>query len=216
EEMPVIRTRLVIPYGLTTLLEGVSRAAVVNHPEDLAEFFSLYFQGLAAFHREHPSLELAELVEQFEPKFLTAEEAAEEPAGPAHTAAPRDCRQRESCSDTQQNQLPEGPDARCSSKLTQRPSSTSSFAGSTSPPAPEGAATPEPAALVYVPAEPAALAAHLLGNSSSSCSLGPAATSLQPLPAACLPSQHQLTPEGASERASAVSHPSLRDVATSL
>lgn len=49
--MPIIRTRLVVPYGLTTLLEGVSRAAVVNHPEDITEFFTLYFQGLAAFRR---------------------------------------------------------------------------------------------------------------------------------------------------------------------
>ncbi|XP_064026608.1 calcium-binding tyrosine phosphorylation-regulated protein [Pogoniulus pusillus] len=245
--MPVTRTRLVVPYGLTTLLEGVSRAAMVKPPEDITEFFTLYFQGLAAFRREHPGLELADVVEEFEYRFLAdaASGAAEEPAGLPLAAAPRDSGRRDSGSGAQEDQLPGGPRARCGSTLTQHPSSTAALAGSASPPASEGAAGPEGAALAYVPAEPAALAAHLLGNSSCPCCPGPlpaacrpsedpllpaqvasvvsdpslrdAATSLQTLPTASEPSEDELTPvEGGSEVASVISDPSLRDVATSV
>lgn len=43
--------RLVVPYGLKSLLEGVSRAAMQNNPDDIAEFIVLYFQDLVAFRK---------------------------------------------------------------------------------------------------------------------------------------------------------------------
>uniref|UniRef100_A0A663EAW6 RIIa domain-containing protein n=1 Tax=Aquila chrysaetos chrysaetos TaxID=223781 RepID=A0A663EAW6_AQUCH len=49
---------LIVPRGLKTLLEGVSRAVIENNPDDIAEFFALYFQELVTFRKE--------LVEQFE------------------------------------------------------------------------------------------------------------------------------------------------------
>lgn len=45
------KIRLVVPHGLKTLLEGVSRAVVENNPDDIAEFFALYFQELVAFQK---------------------------------------------------------------------------------------------------------------------------------------------------------------------
>ncbi|NXP75456.1 CABYR protein, partial [Ramphastos sulfuratus] len=225
EEMPSVQTRLVVSYGLTTLLEGVSRAAVVSCPQDIAEFFSLYFQGLDAFHRGWPWCWTLDFIPMAAAAHVlpscaacladTASQGAEEPSGPWDTELPRERGQRDKCTDTQEDQLLEEPDTHCSSELTQHPSSTSSFGGSTAPPASEGALTPVGAALAYIPAEPAALAQHLLGNSSSFCSR--VATSVQTLPSASQASDDELTPvECGSEDASAVSHPSLRDVATSV
>lgn len=42
---------LIVPRGLKTLLEGVSRAVIENNPDDIAEFFALYFQELVTFRK---------------------------------------------------------------------------------------------------------------------------------------------------------------------
>ncbi|XP_068021579.1 calcium-binding tyrosine phosphorylation-regulated protein [Melanerpes formicivorus] len=208
--MQPLQTRLVVPYGLTALLEGVSRAAVVKHPEDIADFFTLYFQDLAAFRREHPDLDLTELIEQFELEFIsenTSQGLEEQSSALLDAALPWEPKQRDESTDTEQDQLLPEPDIQYSSKCTQHPSSTSSLAESKSPPASDGAWTPVGAELAYVPAEPAALAAHVLGNDSPSlCSMRDVATSVQTLPTDSQPSEDELTPlEGASEAASAVS-----------
>ncbi|NXG53557.1 CABYR protein, partial [Psilopogon haemacephalus] len=208
EEMSVTQTRLVVPYGLTTLLEGVSRAAVVNHPEDIADFFTLYFQGLAAFRRGFcahvlPSVPLADAVSE------GGEELSE-------TSVPCEDWQRDKCTDTEEDQLLEEHDTHYSSTVPQHPSSSSSFAESTISPASKGAETPMGAVLAYVPAEPAMLATHLLGNRSSSCSLRDVATSVQTLPTTSQASEDECMPGGGSEAASDISHLSLRDAATSV
>lgn len=43
--------RLIVPRGLKVLLEGVSRAVVENNPDDIAQYFALYFQELVAFRK---------------------------------------------------------------------------------------------------------------------------------------------------------------------
>lgn len=43
--------RLIVPRGLKVLLEGVSRAVVENNPDDITEYFALYFQELVAFRK---------------------------------------------------------------------------------------------------------------------------------------------------------------------
>uniref|UniRef100_A0A663MFE9 RIIa domain-containing protein n=1 Tax=Athene cunicularia TaxID=194338 RepID=A0A663MFE9_ATHCN len=42
---------LTVPCGLQTLLEGVSRAAIEENPDNIAEFFALYFQDLVTFQK---------------------------------------------------------------------------------------------------------------------------------------------------------------------
>ncbi|NXN12519.1 CABYR protein, partial [Indicator maculatus] len=166
-----LQTRLIVPYGLTTLLEGVSRAAVVNHPDDITEFFTLYFQELTAFRRDNASEGLAEKTSVF-----------------SDTAFPWEPQRRDKCTDTEEDQFLPEPAIQCSSKFTQHPSSTSPLAESKSPPASDGASTPMGAELAYVPAKPAELAAHVLGNSPSLCSMRDVATSAHedasPVPAA--------------------------------
>lgn len=45
------KMKMVVPRGLKTLLEGVSQAVMENNPDDIAEFFALYFQELVAFRK---------------------------------------------------------------------------------------------------------------------------------------------------------------------
>uniref|UniRef100_A0A8C8BEB8 RIIa domain-containing protein n=1 Tax=Otus sunia TaxID=257818 RepID=A0A8C8BEB8_9STRI len=52
---------LIVPCGLQTLLEGVSQAVIEDNPDNIAEFFALYFQDLATFQKD-----LIKLVEKFE------------------------------------------------------------------------------------------------------------------------------------------------------
>lgn len=43
------KPRLVIPYGLKTLLEGVSRAVLKVNPSNINQFAATYFKELIAF-----------------------------------------------------------------------------------------------------------------------------------------------------------------------
>lgn len=45
------KMKMVVPRGLKTLLEGVSQAVMENNPDDIAEFFALYFQELVTFRK---------------------------------------------------------------------------------------------------------------------------------------------------------------------
>ncbi|NXR00661.1 CABYR protein, partial [Sagittarius serpentarius] len=176
---------------LKTLLEGVSRAVVEKNPDNIAEFFALYFQELVAFQKGHPNLELTELVEKFE--FISDTWFSGEP------------KQRDKCTDTEEDQLLDEPDIQYSSKVTQHPPTASSIAESKSSPGSDGASSPEGPELVYIPAEPAQLAAHVLGNRDSFCSVRDVATSVQTLHEDSWTSENEFTPvEGAAEDACAV------------
>uniref|UniRef100_A0A8D0FTL4 RIIa domain-containing protein n=1 Tax=Strix occidentalis caurina TaxID=311401 RepID=A0A8D0FTL4_STROC len=130
---------LIVPCGLQTLLEGVSRAVIEDNPDNIAEFFALYFQDLVTFQKEKTS-EYTVTLFSGEPKRM------------------------DKCTDTEEDQLLEEPDVQYSSRVTQHPSTASSIAGSSSPPGSDGASSPEGPELVYVPAE---LAAHVLAMASS-------------------------------------------------
>lgn len=97
------------------------------------------------------------------------------------TAFSGEPRQRDKCTDTEEDQLFQEPDIQYSSKETQHPSVASSIAESQSFSGFDGASSPEGPELAYVPAEPAELAAHVLGNSDSFYSVRDVATSVQTL-----------------------------------
>ncbi|KAM6281297.1 calcium-binding tyrosine phosphorylation-regulated protein [Porphyrio hochstetteri] len=117
---------------------------------------------------EHPNLDVTDLVEKFEFLSETGSEGREENTtectGTLFSGEPK---QRDKCTDTEEDQLLEEPDIQYSSKSTQCSSAASSIAESTFPPGPDGASAPEGRELVYVPAEPAQLAAHVLAMASS-------------------------------------------------
>ncbi|NXL10642.1 CABYR protein, partial [Mesembrinibis cayennensis] len=168
---------------LKSLLEGVSRAVMESNPDDIAEFFALYFQELVAFRKGLflPTSVYTRTLFSGEPK------------------------QMDKCTDTEEDQLLEEPDIQYSSKITQHPSVASSIEENQSAPGSDGASSPEGPELVYVPAEPAQLAAHVLGNSDSLYSVRDVATSVQTLYDDSQTSENEFTPvEGAAEDASAV------------
>ncbi|XP_026697466.1 calcium-binding tyrosine phosphorylation-regulated protein [Athene cunicularia] len=191
---------LTVPCGLQTLLEGVSRAAIEENPDNIAEFFALYFQDLVTFQKGHPNLDLTELVEKFElvRENKRLEEKTSEYTVTLFSGEPK---RMDKCTDTEEDQLLE-PDIQYSSRVTQHPSTASSIAGSSSPSGFDGASSPEGPELVYVPAE---FAAHVLGNSDSLYSVRNVATSMQTLHEDSQASEDEFTPvEGAAEDASAV------------
>ncbi|XP_009584431.1 PREDICTED: calcium-binding tyrosine phosphorylation-regulated protein-like, partial [Fulmarus glacialis] len=150
------KTSLVVPHGLKTLLEGVSRAVIENNPDDIIEFVALYFQELVAFRKGNPNLDITELVEQF--KFVSEEETSEY----TDTLFSGEPKLMDKCTDTEEDRLLEEPDIEYRSKITQYPSIARSIAESKSLPGSDGASSPEGPDLVYVPAEAAELAAHVL------------------------------------------------------
>ncbi|NXX62151.1 CABYR protein, partial [Scopus umbretta] len=173
---------------LKTLLEGVSRAVIENNPDDIAAFFALYFQELVAFRNENGNEGLEEKTSEYTDTLFSGEP-----------------KQRDKSTDTEEDQLLEEPDIQYSSKITQHPSVASSIAESTLSPGPDGASAPEGPELVYVPAEPAQLAAHVLGNCDPLSSVRDVATSVQTLYEDSQTSEDEFIPvEGAAEDAFAV------------
>lgn len=59
------KSRLIIPYGLTTLLEGVSRAILKTNPPNITQFAEVYFKELTVFREENTSLDIQDLVKKF-------------------------------------------------------------------------------------------------------------------------------------------------------
>ncbi|NXX06468.1 CABYR protein, partial [Larus smithsonianus] len=114
-------------------------------------------------------------------------------------------KQKDKCTDTEEDQLLKEPEIQYSSKATQHPSIASSVAESKSPPGSARTPSPEGPELVYVPAESTQLAAHALGNTDSFCSVRDVATSVQTLYEDSQTSENELTPvEGAAEDVAAV------------
>ncbi|NXT92908.1 CABYR protein, partial [Anhinga rufa] len=114
-------------------------------------------------------------------------------------------KKKDKSTDTEEDQLLEEPDIQYSSKTTQHPSIASSIGESKFYLGSDGSSSPDRPELVYVPAEPAQLAAHVLGNSDSFYSVRDMATSVQTLYEDSQTSENEFTPvEGAAEDASAV------------
>ncbi|XP_074002893.1 LOW QUALITY PROTEIN: calcium-binding tyrosine phosphorylation-regulated protein [Numenius arquata] len=161
------KIKLVIPRGLKILLEGVSQAVMENNPDDITEFFALYFQELISFRKGHPDLDLTELVHKFEFVSENVSEGLEEKTT-EHTDAlfSEEHKQKDKCTDTEEDQLLKEPEIQYSSKVTQHPSTASFIAESKSPPGSARSTSPEGPELVYVPAESTQLAAHVLAMTS--------------------------------------------------
>ncbi|XP_028924392.1 calcium-binding tyrosine phosphorylation-regulated protein isoform X2 [Ornithorhynchus anatinus] len=199
------KPRLVVPYGLKTLLEGVSRAILRTNPPNITQFAALYFKELILFRDANSSLDIKDLVKEFHQiKVEKWSEGREEetkaedkvsrevlpPPAPPLQPTPvspkeekKEVSRQEKSTDTEEDNMA-GP--LYSNKTTQFPSfhaevpepepepeerpeaasspKPSSPPPSPSPPPPLSAASPE---LVYVPADPAQLAAQMLAMAAS-------------------------------------------------
>ncbi|XP_064363388.1 calcium-binding tyrosine phosphorylation-regulated protein isoform X2 [Dromaius novaehollandiae] len=176
------RARLVIPYGLKTLLDGASKAVLQTNPDDIPGFAALYFQELVAFREEDWNERL--------PQRLDTQD----------TSVPGEPKQKEKCTDTEEDQLLESPDTEYTSKMTQYPSTHNDFVENKSPTGPDEASSPKGPELAYVPTDPAQLATQMLGNTDSVHSVKDVATSVQTLPEVSLSSENIFAPvEGAAE-----------------
>ncbi|KAM5221987.1 calcium-binding tyrosine phosphorylation-regulated protein [Ctenodactylus gundi] len=175
------KTRLVIPYGLKTLLEGVSRAILKTHPSNITQFAAVYFKELMAFREGNSCLDIKDLVKQFHQlkvekwtEGMTPEKKPESVKVPETTSVvSQEPARMEKSTDTEEDNVPV---AQFSSKTTQFPSvhaqhpeTAEAICGPPSKPATPKAATPPPSAspapeFAYVPADPAQFAAQMLGN----------------------------------------------------
>ncbi|XP_044280060.1 calcium-binding tyrosine phosphorylation-regulated protein isoform X1 [Varanus komodoensis] len=193
-KMHTAKPRMVVPYGLKTLLEGVSRAVLKASPSNITEFAAVYFRELIIFREEHPNLDIKDLVREFH--ATRVEGWAEGTA--AATPVPRSKRadvgdafrsdldttpisdepkRKEKSTDTEEDQINEEPQRELSTKTTQYPSTVDEFV--------EKAGDEKGAGLAYVPADPAQLAAQMLGNVemiTSEPELKDVAISVQTLP----------------------------------
>ncbi|NXG60348.1 CABYR protein, partial [Hemiprocne comata] len=175
---------VVVPPGLEDVLEAVTRAVIEKNPDNMIEFFALYFQELVSFQKEHTNLDITELVEKFELISENGDEGLEETT-PEFSG---ESKQRDMCTDPEEDPLLEEPAIQYSSKETQYPSVPSSMAGSKSLPGSDGAPSP---------------AAHELSRSDSFCSVRDVATSVQTLHGDSQTSEGECTPvESAAEDAS--------------
>ncbi|XP_053427963.1 calcium-binding tyrosine phosphorylation-regulated protein isoform X2 [Nycticebus coucang] len=184
------KPRLVVPYGLKTLLEGVSRAILKTNPPNITQFAAVYFKELIVFREGNTSLDIKDLVKQFHQiKEKWSEggtqekkpECVKEPEG--KSVVPQQPTRMEKSTDTEEDNIA-GP--LFSNKTTQFPSvhaevpepeqAAEAVRGPCSKPATPKTATPpvspSPAGVspefAYVPADPAQFAAQMLGKVSSS------------------------------------------------
>ncbi|XP_008942830.1 PREDICTED: calcium-binding tyrosine phosphorylation-regulated protein [Merops nubicus] len=155
------KMKLVVPYGLRILLEGVSQAVVESNPKDITQFFALYFQELVTFQKGSGNHSLEKTASEF-----------------TDTPSSGEPEQQDKSTDTEEDHILEEPDIQHSSKATQQPSTTSCIAESRCPPGSGGALSPEEPQLAYVPAQPAQLAAHLLAMASGEAGQPPPPSNL--------------------------------------
>ncbi|XP_065484018.1 calcium-binding tyrosine phosphorylation-regulated protein [Caloenas nicobarica] len=184
--MQSAKVEVVVPHGLKILLEGVSRAVIESNPDDLTQFFALYFNELVIFQKENPSMDITMLVENLDFSSENGNVGIQDEALEyTKTLFPGEPRQQDKGTDTEEDQLLEEFETEYSSKVTQYPSvpsptakSKSSIGPARAPSAERPARAPSaerparaPSAerpeLAYVPAEPAELAAHVLAMASS-------------------------------------------------
>uniref|UniRef100_A0A673UJV2 Calcium-binding tyrosine phosphorylation-regulated protein n=2 Tax=Suricata suricatta TaxID=37032 RepID=A0A673UJV2_SURSU len=185
------KPRLVIPYGLKTLLEGLSRAILKNNPPNITQFAADYFKELLVFREGTTALDIKDLVKQFYQikverwsKGTTQEEKPEcvrELVGTSIVS--QEPTRMEKSTDTEEDSIA-GPllinkttqFPTVSAELLPEPEETTGAArGSSSKPTTPKALSPpaSPASaaasteFAYVPADPAQFAAQMLGNVAS-------------------------------------------------
>nr|XP_036873509.1 calcium-binding tyrosine phosphorylation-regulated protein isoform X2 [Manis javanica] len=183
------KSRLIIPYGLTTLLEGVSRAILKTNPPNITQFAEVYFKELTVFREENTSLDIQDLVKKFHQ--TTVERWSErttqkkKPNGVKElertSVVSHEPKRLEKSTDTEEDNVTR---PQCSDKTTQFPSVHAELLSE-----PEAAADtargPKPSTLkitipppspppltlspefAYVPADPTQFAAQMLGKVAS-------------------------------------------------
>ncbi|XP_032715639.1 calcium-binding tyrosine phosphorylation-regulated protein isoform X3 [Lontra canadensis] len=185
------KPRLVVPYGLKTLLEGVSRAVLKTNPPNITQFAAVYFKELIVFREGNTSLDIKDLVKQFHQikvekwsEGMTQEKKAEcmkEKVGTSIVS--QEPTRMEKSTDTEEDNIT-GP--LFMNKTTQFPSvhsevlqepeeSPEAARGSTSkvstPKMTTPPSSPPPAAVspefAYIPADPAQFAAQMLAIAAS-------------------------------------------------
>ncbi|XP_066103439.1 calcium-binding tyrosine phosphorylation-regulated protein isoform X1 [Saccopteryx bilineata] len=180
----------VVPYGLKSLLEGVSRAVIRTKPSNITQFAAVYFEELILFREGNASLDIKDLVKQFHQIKVekwspgTAQEKVPECPKEVKRTAPvsQEPTRMEKSTYTEEDNVA-GP--LLSNKTTQFPSvqadlflqseqTTKAVCGPAKPPTPKTASppsSPSPAAVspefAYVPADPAQFATQMLGKVSS-------------------------------------------------
>ncbi|XP_034851659.1 calcium-binding tyrosine phosphorylation-regulated protein [Mirounga leonina] len=185
------KPRLVVPYGLKTLLEGVSRAVLKTNPPNITQFAAFYFKELIVFREGNTSLDIKDLVKQFHQMKVerwsegtTQEKKAEcmkEQVGTSTVS--QEPTRMEKSTDTEEdniagplfmNKTTQFPSVHL--EVLQEPEETSEAARGSSlkPSTPKGMtppSSPPPAAVspefAYVPADPAQFAAQMLGKVAS-------------------------------------------------
>ncbi|XP_011219485.1 calcium-binding tyrosine phosphorylation-regulated protein isoform X2 [Ailuropoda melanoleuca] len=185
------KPRLVVPYGLKTLLEGVSRAVLKTNPPNITQFAAVYFKELIVFREGNTSLDIKDLVKQFHQikverwsEGTTQEKKAEcikEQVGTSVVS--QEPTRMEKSTDTEEdniagplfmNKTTQFPSVHL--EMLQEPEETPEAArGSSSKPSTPKVMTPPssppPAAVspefAYVPADPAQFAAQMLAIAAS-------------------------------------------------
>ncbi|KAM8781967.1 calcium-binding tyrosine phosphorylation-regulated protein isoform 4-T7 [Rhynchonycteris naso] len=180
----------VVPYGLKSLLEGVSRAVIRTKPSNITQFAAVYFEELILFREGNASLDIKDLVKQFHQIKVekwspgTAQEKVlecpKEVKG-TPTVSQEPTRMEKSTYTEEDNVA--GP--LVSNKTTQFPSvqadlflqteeTTKAVGGPSKPSTPKTASppsSPSPAAVspefAYVPADPAQFATQMLAIATS-------------------------------------------------
>ncbi|XP_066103447.1 calcium-binding tyrosine phosphorylation-regulated protein isoform X3 [Saccopteryx bilineata] len=180
----------VVPYGLKSLLEGVSRAVIRTKPSNITQFAAVYFEELILFREGNASLDIKDLVKQFHQIKVekwspgTAQEKVPECPKEVKRTAPvsQEPTRMEKSTYTEEDNVA-GP--LLSNKTTQFPSvqadlflqseqTTKAVCGPAKPPTPKTASppsSPSPAAVspefAYVPADPAQFATQMLAIATS-------------------------------------------------
>ncbi|PNI61488.1 CABYR isoform 12 [Pan troglodytes] len=176
------KPRLVVPYGLKTLLEGISRAVLKTNPSNINQFAAAYFQELTKY-RGNTTMDIKDLVKQFHQikvekwsEGTTPQKKLECLKEPGKTSVESKVpTQMEKSTDTDEDNVTR---TEYSDKTTQFPSvyavpgteQTEAVRDLSSKPATPEATTPPssppPTAVspefAYVPADPAQLAAQML------------------------------------------------------
>ncbi|XP_033613474.1 calcium-binding tyrosine phosphorylation-regulated protein isoform X1 [Fukomys damarensis] len=184
------KSRLVVPYGLKTLLEGISRAVLKTNPSNITQFAAVYFKELTMFREGNTSLDIKDLVKQFHQvkvekwsEGATLEKKLERIKESKGTSVVfQEPTRMEKCTDTEEDSV---AGLQFINKTTQFPLDRAEYLqpedtaeavpGPPSKPATPKATTPPPspspapvsAEFTYVPADPAQFAAQMLGNVAS-------------------------------------------------
>ncbi|KAM9054726.1 calcium-binding tyrosine phosphorylation-regulated protein isoform 5-T8 [Megaptera novaeangliae] len=184
------KPRLVVPYGLKTLLEGVSRAILKANPPNITQFAAVYFKELIVFREGNNSLDIKDLVKQFHQiKVEKWSEGTAQEKKPEYVKEPertstvsQEPKRMEKSTDTEEDNITA---PQFSHKTTQFPSvhaellsapedATEVVRGPSKSTTPKNAtppSSPSPAAvspeLAYVPADPAQFAAQMLAIAAS-------------------------------------------------